>query len=62
MKKITFGILFLCCGLLSCSDNVPTADYQVVPLPQEITATNGSGFELSAQTPIVYQGDEAMHA
>ena len=60
MKKFAFGILFLCCGLLSCTDNTPTADYRVVPLPQEITATNGTGFEMSSQTPIVYQGDEAM--
>ena len=54
MKKFALGILFLCCGLLSCTDNTPTADYRVVPLPQEITAADGAGYTITASTPIVY--------
>ncbi len=61
MKKIVFGILFLCCGLISCSDCCPTANYRVVPLPQEVTETGGGNFVLSIHTPIVYpQGNDVM--
>ena len=60
MKKFAFGILFLCCGLLSCTDNTPKADYRVVPLPQEITEKNGSDFVLNAETQIVYTKDNAV--
>lgn len=59
MKKITLGILFLCCGLLSCTDNTPTADYKVVPLPQEITTTGSDAFILNSNTGIVYPKDNA---
>ena len=41
MKKFAIGILFLCCALISCNSNAPTADYRVVPLPQEITSNDG---------------------
>ncbi|MBR5476345.1 MAG: family 20 glycosylhydrolase [Bacteroidaceae bacterium] len=60
MKKFAFGILFLCCGLLSCTDNTPKADYRVVPLPQEITEKSGSDFVLNAETQIVYTKDNAV--
>ena len=60
MKKFAFGILFLCCGLLSCTDNTPKADYRVVPLPQEITEKSGSDFVLNAETQIVYPKDNAV--
>ncbi|MBR3855388.1 MAG: family 20 glycosylhydrolase [Bacteroidaceae bacterium] len=59
MKKLVFGILFLCCGLLSCSDSNNVADYRVVPLPQEITTTAGDAFVLSDQTYIVYPKENA---
>ena len=59
MKKFAFGILFLCCALVSCNSNVPTADYGVVPLPQEITTTDGA-FTLNAQTAIVYPENDAV--
>ena len=60
MKKNTFVMSLLCCGLLACNNNTPTADYRIVPLPQEITAAEGTDFTLTAQTPIVYQGGEDM--
>ena len=60
MKKNTFVMSLLCCGLLACTNNTPTANYRIVPLPQEISVTKGTGFTLTAQTPIVYQGGEDM--
>ena len=48
-------------ALMSCQDNATmTANYQVVPLPQEITETGGEGFLLTSATSIVYNGDETM--
>ena len=58
MKKIVYGILFLCCGLLSCSQNTPTADYRVVPLPQEVNDVSGSGFVMNSATTIVCSQDD----
>lgn len=60
MKKHTLAMLLLSCGLIACNDNTPTANYQVVPLPQEINVTEGSSFTLDETTAITYQGDEAM--
>ncbi len=61
MKKVIYGILFMCCGLLSCSQNTPIADYRVIPLPQEVNSIDGSGFVLNGATTIVCpQGDEVM--
>ena len=55
MKKNIFTIAMLSCMLLSCA-NKATADYRVVPLPQEITMTGGKGFTLSERTAIAFQG------
>lgn len=61
MKKIVFGFLFLCCGLLSCTDNTSVADYRVVPLPQEIATADECSFILNGNTAIVYpKGDAKM--
>ena len=60
MKKL-FGFLFLCCGLLACSESTPVADFRVVPLPQEVTETDGGEFTLSSKTAVVYpQGNDVM--
>ena len=55
MKRNIFAVAMLGCMLLSCT-NKATADYRIVPLPQEITMTNGKGFTLSERTMIAYQG------
>ena len=61
MKKKLFAALFICCGLLSCSDRQqPTADYRIVPLPQEIVEVQADGFTLNGTTAIVYEGDAEM--
>ncbi len=52
-------MLLLSCGLIACN-NTPTANYQIVPLPQEITVAEGSGFTLDETIVIAYQGDEEM--
>ena len=61
MKK-TLLSLFIACGLLSCNkDNTPqTADYNVIPLPQEVKMEQGEGFELNGNTVIVYNDNDAM--
>ena len=57
MKKV-FLTLLLCCGMYAAT--AQTADYRVVPLPQEINLEEGTGFELNGTTAIVYNGDKAM--
>ena len=59
MKK-GFVAVWLCCALAACGGKMPVADYQVVPLPQEITLNEGKEFVLNGQVPIVCPGDEAM--
>ena len=61
MKKIFLGALFISSALLSCTNpELPTAKYQVVPLPQEIIEEAGDGFVLDNSTCIVYSGDAEM--
>lgn len=55
--------LVLTAGLLAACTGKPTpeANYQVIPLPQEITPAAGEGFSLSQTTQILYpEGNEAM--
>ncbi len=47
-------------GIMSCSDNSYTANYRVVPLPQEINSTQEGEFILDKNTQIVYSGNEQM--
>lgn len=58
MKKFAYGILLLCFGLLSCSDQVPTADYRIVPLPQEVNNVEEPGFIMNDKTVIVIPEDD----
>lgn len=55
-------VLTVCAGLFSCSGgNTLQGDYNVVPLPQEITMGNGQSFTLNASVKIYYpQGNEQM--
>ena len=53
--------MFVACCLAACNNvTTPTADYNVVPLPQEINLSEGDGFELNGNTVIAYNGDDAM--
>ena len=54
--------LIVSTGLFACSDAVTTkSDYNVVPLPQEITFGNGQPFTLSPSVKIFYpEGNEKM--
>ena len=59
MFKKTLSTLALCMCLLGA--NAQVADYNVVPLPQNVTAQKGKAFTLTPQTTIVYSGnDQAM--
>ena len=66
MKKITTNLLLIsisaCFIFSSCNkSNMMTVDYQVVPLPQEISMHEGNGFTLNRRTKIQYpQGDEVQ--
>ncbi|MBR4065606.1 MAG: family 20 glycosylhydrolase [Bacteroidaceae bacterium] len=61
MKKLFSAALFTCAALLSCTNGeLPVAEYQVIPLPQEIIKEKGDGFVLDKSTCIVYKGDETM--
>lgn len=55
MKKNIFAIALFGCALLSCA-NKATADYRIVPLPQEVTMTEDKGFTLTERTTIAFQG------
>lgn len=49
--------------LMACGNSTTTseANYQVIPLPQEINTTEGQPFELTATTKVVYtHGNELM--
>ena len=55
------GLLAVTGLLVSCSNEKTTANYQVIPLPQEITAEPGGEFVLNSGTEIIYpEGNEKM--
>ncbi|MBQ5752379.1 MAG: beta-N-acetylhexosaminidase, partial [Bacteroidaceae bacterium] len=60
MRKRVFGLIILCLGLYSCNDSKTTANYQVVPLPMEITETGDEAFQLNSNTQIVHDGSPQM--
>lgn len=67
MKKVRiFTILFAAIALaFSCSQkgnkNIESANYEVVPLPSEIVASEGNPFVLSQSVKVVYpEGNEKM--
>ncbi len=45
---------------IACTNPKLQADYQVIPLPQEITAADGEGFVLKDGTKVFYLQDDAM--
>ncbi|HBG40685.1 MAG TPA: beta-N-acetylhexosaminidase [Porphyromonadaceae bacterium] len=66
MKKIKNVILSVCCGVfvMACSGGakeVRKADYNIVPLPNEIRTAEGNPFLLSKETKIVFPaGNDKM--
>jgi hypothetical protein len=56
MKRTVLSLFIACCCLFGAT--AQTADYNVVPLPQEIRMENGAGFVLSGNTVIAYNGDK----
>lgn len=58
LSKLTSFFLFTML-MISCSPK-PTADYQVIPLPQNINAKSGKKFLLDDKTTIVFAKDNAM--
>ncbi len=55
------ALLAASCLFFSCSSNVKEADYNVIPLPAEITLGQGSGFTLTDGTKIMFpEGNEKM--
>ncbi len=58
MKRLLLSAILLCSSLLLTQ--AQTADYRVVPLPQEINISNGLPFTLNAGTRIVYNGNSGM--
>ena len=60
MKKTVLSLFVVCCLAACNKTTTPSADYNVVPLPQAIEMTGGAGFELDGNTVIAYSGDEAM--
>ena len=55
--------LALTAGLVACSGTAVQGDYQVVPLPQEVTVTEGSAFVLNSSVKVYYPaGNSEMAA
>ena len=60
MKNTIFGILSLCCLLLSCNNSNHTANYRIVPLPHEITSIEAEDFHINSKTTISYSGNKEL--
>ena len=56
MKKLIMYVSAFVC-LVSCGPQAEKADYRVIPLPQEITAGNGTPFVLDNEVQILYPGE-----
>ena len=63
MRKIKFlALAAVCLAAVGCTHRGEiTADYNVVPLPQQIDLGSGAGFTLNSDTRIAYpEGDSAL--
>ncbi len=54
MRKTIALALVASCLLASCAKPVQTANYEIIPMPQEITVKTGEPFQLSSSTAIIY--------
>jgi len=56
-----FGCVALTGMIAACAGKTTMADYQVIPVPQEVTATSNGEFVLNQRVKILYpEGNEAM--
>lgn len=61
MKKLLLITMVVAFVSISCTKTVIQADYNIVPLPQQILYTDGGSFDLDEKTVITYpQGNEAL--
>lgn len=61
MKRSLLSVIILSISLLSCKNSNVSADYNIVPLPQNITYTKSTPFKLDSKTTITYPiGNEAL--
>ncbi|NDV70413.1 family 20 glycosylhydrolase [Dysgonomonas sp. 25] len=64
MKKLSLFLLSVFTAVLffaSCGGKTVTADYQVIPLPQQVALSDGNSFMLDNSTAIVYPaGNERL--
>ena len=61
MKRTVLSLFVACCCLTACNKyGAQRADYNVIPLPQEIIVEQGDCFELNGNTVITHNGDEAI--
>ena len=57
--KIKFMLAALCCGAFASCSQPEQANYQVIPLPQEINLTEGKDFVLNKKVQIIVPEDNA---
>ena len=61
MKRSLLPIIIFAAIFVSCQKGSIHADYNIVPLPQEISYVEGNPFELDSKTVITYpEGNEAL--
>ena len=58
--KIKLVLAALCCGAFVSCSQPEQANYQVIPLPQEINLTEGKGFVLDKKVQIIVPEDNAQ--
>lgn len=64
-KRQTTALCHLCIGLfcillIGCKQNISTADYQVIPLPKEISLSDDTPFALSNNIHIYYDESDSL--
>ncbi|NLZ95239.1 MAG: hypothetical protein GX921_05365, partial [Bacteroidales bacterium] len=57
LMSVVLAGAFMACG----SSTTGEANYQVIPLPQEVSATEGQPFEITPKTKVVFtEGNDLM--
>lgn len=61
MQKLNQLLLGLCAVLLSsCQPKTEQANYQVIPLPQEVVLTEGNPFVINGETKVLYSAGNEL--